>query len=77
MGKLLPLTLLRVINPCHLYDPHGMSLPDDINMTLSLSKGFTLLQEAAAFSLETRVYQFEEVFPRRLSLEILAIPQPK
>jgi hypothetical protein len=44
MGKPLPLTLLRVINPCHLHDPNGMWLPDDVNMTLSLGKGLTLLQ---------------------------------
>jgi hypothetical protein len=35
MGKPLPLTLLGVINPCHLHDPNGMSQPDDINKTLS------------------------------------------
>jgi hypothetical protein len=35
MGKLLPLTLLGVINPCHLHDPKGMSQPDDITKTLS------------------------------------------
>jgi hypothetical protein len=35
MGKPLPLTLLWVINPCHLHDPNGMSLPDDITKTLS------------------------------------------
>jgi hypothetical protein len=29
MGKPLPLTLLGVINPCHLHDPNGMSQPDD------------------------------------------------
>jgi hypothetical protein len=35
MGKPLPLTLLVVINPCHLHDPNGMSQPDEINKTLS------------------------------------------
>jgi hypothetical protein len=30
MGKPLPLTLLGVINPCHLHDPNGMSQPDEI-----------------------------------------------
>jgi hypothetical protein len=49
MGKPLPLTLLRVINPCHLHDPNGMSLPDDINMTLSIGKGFTLLHISRRF----------------------------
>jgi hypothetical protein len=39
MGKPLPLTLLRVINPCHLHDPNGMSLPDDITKTLSKHGG--------------------------------------
>jgi hypothetical protein len=29
MGKPLPLTLLGVINPCHLHDRNGMSQPDD------------------------------------------------
>jgi hypothetical protein len=33
MGKPLPLTLLRVINPCHLHDRNGMSLPDDTDDT--------------------------------------------
>jgi hypothetical protein len=39
MGKLLPLTLIRVINPCHLHDPNGMSLPDDTTKTLSKHGG--------------------------------------
>jgi hypothetical protein len=30
---------LRVINPCHLHDPNGMSLPDDITKTLSKHGG--------------------------------------
>jgi hypothetical protein len=55
MGKPLPLTLLRVINPCHLHDPNGMSLPDDINMTLSLGKGFTLLHSSRLCDLATAV----------------------
>jgi hypothetical protein len=39
MRKPLPLTLLRVINPCHLHDPNGMSQPDDTNKTLSKHGG--------------------------------------
>jgi hypothetical protein len=39
VGKPLPLTLLRVINPCHLHDPNGISLPDDITKTLSKHGG--------------------------------------
>jgi hypothetical protein len=39
MGKPLPLTLLRVINPCHLHDANGMSQPDDITKTLSKHGG--------------------------------------
>jgi hypothetical protein len=35
MVKPLPLTLLRVINPCHLHDPNGMSQPDDTTKPLS------------------------------------------
>jgi hypothetical protein len=39
MGKPLPLTLLRVINSCHLYDTSGMSHPDDTTKTLSKHRG--------------------------------------
>jgi hypothetical protein len=39
MGKPLPLTLLGVINPCHLHDPNGMSQPDDITNILSRHGG--------------------------------------
>jgi hypothetical protein len=35
MGKPLPLTLLRVINPCHLHDVRKMTQPDDTTITLS------------------------------------------
>jgi hypothetical protein len=58
MGKPLPLTLLGVIYPCHLHDPKGMSQPDDITKTLSLSTGFTLLQNAW----ECRLKEFEDIF---------------
>jgi hypothetical protein len=34
-GKPLPLTLLRMINPCHLHDTNEMSLPDDTDETLA------------------------------------------
>jgi hypothetical protein len=39
MGKPLPLTLLGVINACHLHDPNGMSQPDDTTKTLSKHGG--------------------------------------
>jgi hypothetical protein len=34
MGKPIPLTLLGVINPCHLHDVTEMTRPDDTTNTL-------------------------------------------
>jgi hypothetical protein len=39
MGKPLPLTLLRLINTCHLHDVRKMTQPDDTTKTLSKHGG--------------------------------------
>jgi hypothetical protein len=59
MGKSLPLTLLGVINPCHLHDLNGMLLQDDITKNLS-KHGGSLCYIPPCLSVDDLVEQGEQ-----------------
>jgi hypothetical protein len=71
-GKTLPLTLLRVINPCHLHDPNGMSQPDDKTKTLSKHGGSLCYMDA----LLAEVSDLRDEH-RRLRLEVQHLQEEK
>jgi hypothetical protein len=49
MGKPLPLTLLGVMNPCHLRDDRGMARPDDSTDTRPTCGGSLLYRSQGEF----------------------------
>jgi hypothetical protein len=67
MGKPLQLTLLRVINPCHLHDPNGMPKPDDTTKTL-YKHGGSLCYIPPCLSVDDLVEQ-DEQFLRQSDVE--------
>jgi hypothetical protein len=59
MGNTLPLTLLRVIKPCHLHDVRKMTQPDDTTKTLS-KHGGSLCYIPPCLSVDDLVEQDEQ-----------------
>jgi hypothetical protein len=57
MENPLPLTLLKVINPCYIHDPNGMSQPDDTTKTIS-KHGDSLCYTEAAISQTPYIHEF-------------------